>query len=160
MPADVRYQPLHGSRVAFFVAEGHPLAGRHGPADGLAGAAGLITAPLDSAEWEYYGQALRAAGLHDYRVALEISGIQARILAAQAGLGVLAVFWPPYAGEAVLPGLREVLLTGEPPGGPGFGLVERSEEPVVRSVTALADWLRQAAGGGDVPAGTARARQA
>jgi DNA-binding transcriptional LysR family regulator len=146
MPPDVRYLPLHGSQVVFFVSGSHPLAAGPRPAAGQVGAAGLITAPLDSAEWEYYGQALSAAGLHSYRVALEISGIQARVLAAQAGLGVLTAFWPPYAGEVTLPGLRPVLTAGAP-AGPGFGLVQRAEEPVMRSVTALAAWLRQAAGG-------------
>ncbi|MBO0775807.1 MAG: LysR family transcriptional regulator, partial [Actinobacteria bacterium] len=147
MPPDVRYVPLHGSRVVFFVAGGHPLAAQPASPDRLA-AAGLITAPLDSAEWEYYGQALRDVGLHSYQVALEISGIQARVLAAQAGLGVLPVFWPPYAGRAALPGLRRVLAAEELPGGPGFGLVERAEEPASRSVTALAAWLRQVTGDG------------
>jgi DNA-binding transcriptional LysR family regulator len=142
LPPDVRYRPLHGSRVVFFAATGHPLAGRR-LRDGWAADAGLITAPLDSAEWEYYGQALRAAGVHGYRVALEISGIQARVLAAQAGLGVLPVFWPPYAGRAQLPGLRPLPVAGDPPAGPGFGLAERAEEPHTRSVASLAAWVRQ-----------------
>lgn len=144
MPPDVRYQPLHGSQVAFFVAADHPLAARQRPPADLVGEAGLIAAPLDSAEWEYYGQALREVGLHHYRVALEITGIQARVLAAQTGLGVLAVFWPRYAGKVTLPGLRPVHVIGGPPGGPEFGLVDRTEEPVIRSVTTLATWLRQA----------------
>jgi hypothetical protein len=68
----------------------------------------LIAAPLESAEWEHYGQVIRDTGLRHYRVALEITGIQARALAAQAGLGVLAAYWPPCAGPATLPGLRPV----------------------------------------------------
>lgn len=148
MPADVRYLPLHTSRVVFFAAASHPLAAQPRPAADAIGEAGLIAAPLSSAEWEYYGQALRAVGLHHYRVALEISGIQARVLAAQAGLGVLPVFWPPYARRVALPGLRPVRLPGEPPGGPGFGLAGRAEEPAVRPVTALGSWLRQVAGQG------------
>ncbi len=143
MPADVRYVTLHASRIAFFVAEDHPLAAQPHPRADTVGAAGLITAPLDSAEWEYYGHALRAVGLHRYRVALEVSGIQARVLAAQAGLGVLVVFWPPYAREATLPGLRAVPVAGEPAGAPEFGLIERASEPAMRSVTSLAAWLRQ-----------------
>lgn len=143
LPPDVRYRPLHGSRVVFFAAHGHPLAARPHLPSAWAASTGLITAPLDSAEWEYYGQALRAAGVHGYRVALEISGIQARVLAAQAGLGVLPVFWPPYAGRAQLPGLRPLPVSGEPPAGPDFGLAERAEEPRTRSVTSLAAWVRE-----------------
>ncbi len=148
LPPDVRYRPLHSSRVVFFAATDHPLAARPALRDGWAADSSLITAPLDSAEWEYYGQALRAAGVHSYRVTLEISGIQARVLAAQAGLGVLPVFWPPYAGRAQLPGLRPLPLPGDPPAGPGFGLAERAEEPRSRSVTSLAAWVQQVTGDG------------
>lgn len=165
MPSDVRYQPLHGSRAVFFAARTHPLAAqrdpatarpdpataRPGPATAQAGEADLIAAPLDSAEWEYYGQVIRDAGLRHYRVALEITGIQARVLAAQAGLGVLAVFWPPYAGPVALPGLRPVQLGSDPRTGPEFGLVQRREEPVMRSVVALAAWLRDVTATGAAP---------
>jgi DNA-binding transcriptional LysR family regulator len=153
MPPDVRYQALHGSRVALFVAPGHPLAGRVRPQADLVGEAGLIAAPLDGAEWEYYGQALRQVGLRHYRVAMEISGIQARVLAARAGLGVLAVFWPRYAGRMTLPGLRPLPLAAAAPEGPEFGLVQRAEEPVSRPVTALAAWLRQVTADPPAPVG-------
>jgi DNA-binding transcriptional LysR family regulator len=85
------------------------------------------------------------AGLGHYRVALEISGIQARVLAARAGLGMLAVFWPPYARRIALPGLRPVPLAGERPAGPGFGLAALADEPALPSVTTLGGWLRQVA---------------
>lgn len=146
LPPDVRYLPLHTSRAVFFVAEDHPLAAQRPTADEV-GAAGLIAAPLDGAEWRYYDQVLRGVGLRHYRVALEVSGIQARILAAQAGLGVLVVFWPPYARQATLPGLRQVLVIDELSYGPEFGLVERAEEPAVRSAASLAAWLRQVTSG-------------
>ena len=149
MPSDVRYQPLHGSRAVFFAAATHPLAARPGPAS--AEDFDLIAAPLDSAEWEYYGQAIRDTGLRRYRVALEITGIQARVLAAQAGLGVLAAFWPGYAGPATLPELQPVDIGGDPPHGPEFGLVQRREEPVMRSVTALASWVRHVTADGEAP---------
>lgn len=144
MPPDVRYTPLHGSQVVLFVAAEHPLAARHRAPAHEVGAAGLIAAPLDSTEWEYYGQALAEAGLTSYRVAMEISGIQARVLAAQAGLGVLPAFWPPYAGRRSLPGLRPVTVAGQPPAGPGFGVAQRAEEPVPHPVSSLAGWLRRA----------------
>ena len=147
MPAEVRYLPLHASRIALFVAGDHPLTEYSHPSADAVGDAGLITAPLDSAEWEYYGHALRGIGLSRYRVALEVSGIQARILAAQAGLGVLVVFWPPYAREVTLPGLRVIPVAGDPPGGPEFGLVERASEPVMRPAATLAAWLRQVTAG-------------
>jgi DNA-binding transcriptional LysR family regulator len=143
MPAGMRYVPLHGSRIAFFISASHPLTAQPRPTADVVGEAGLITAPLDSAEWEYYGNALRGIGLRRYRVALEVSGIQARILAAQAGLGVLVVFWPRYAGQVTLPGLSAVPVAGDQPGGPEFGLVERASEPVMRPVAAVAEWLRE-----------------
>ena len=144
VPADVRFEPLHGSRVVFFVAEQHPLT--EAPACSVAdvGRAGLIAAPLDSAEWQYYGAALREAGLRRFRVALEVDGIQARILAAQAGLGVLGTFWPPYARHVALPRLRPLCLPTAH-AGPEFGLISRDEEPAAPVVTAFADWLRQVA---------------
>jgi DNA-binding transcriptional LysR family regulator len=145
VPADVRYEPLHGSRVVFLVAEHHPLAANPQPSFADVGSAGLIAAPLDSAEWQYYGTALREAGLRRYRVALEVDGIQARILAAQAGLGVLGTFWPPYVRHVGLPRLCPVRLpTGT--AGPEFGLISRDEEPAAPVVAAFADWLRRVAG--------------
>jgi DNA-binding transcriptional LysR family regulator len=143
MPAETRYLPLHTSHVAFYISAGHGLTERSRPTAEEVAEAGLITAPLDSAEWEYYGNALRGNGLRRYRVALEVSGIQARVLAAQAGLGVLVVFLPRYAGQVTLPGLTAIPVAGDQPGGPEFGLVERAPEPVMRPVAALAEWLRQ-----------------
>lgn len=142
-PADVRYRPLHTSRVVFFVAENHPLAAELRPSIEAVGAAGLITAPLNSFEWAYYGHALRQVDLHHHRVAMEVSGIQARILAAQAGLGVLVVFWPPYAPEVALPGLRPLPAAGERAAGIEFGLVENVGEPLAPSVASFAGWLRR-----------------
>ncbi|MQA84575.1 MAG: LysR family transcriptional regulator [Streptosporangiales bacterium] len=142
-PADVRYRPLHTSRVVFFVAEDHPLAAQPQPSIEAVGAAGLITAPLNSFEWAYYGHALRGVGLHHHRVALEVSGIQARILAAQAGLGVLVVFWPPYAPRVTLPGLRPLPATGKLAAGIEFGLVENANEPLAPPVASFAGWLRR-----------------
>lgn len=144
-PPDVRYTPLHGSRIVFFVAEGHPLARQRKPPTEAVGAAGLITAPLNTLEWDYYGHALHEIGLRHYRVALEVSGVQARVLAAQAGLGVLVAFWPPFAPSPALPGLRPVDVAGEPANGPEFGLVDRTEESTPPSVGAFAAWLRQVA---------------
>jgi DNA-binding transcriptional LysR family regulator len=146
LPADLRYEPLHGSQVIFFVAEDHPLADNPCPSIEDVACAGLITPTLDSTEWQYYGAVLRQAGLRGYRVALEVDGTHGRILAAQAGLGVLGLFWPPYARRVGLPRLRSVSLPAAL-AGPEYGLISRDEEPSSAVVTAFADWLRQAAGG-------------
>jgi molybdate transport repressor ModE-like protein len=143
MPADVGFTPLHGSRVALFVASDHPLARTRRPSIDAIGRAGLITAPLTSYEWSYYGNMLQGIGLMQYRVAVEISGIQARILAAQAGMGVLAVFWPPYAPDPTLPGLQALDIGEQPAPGPAFGLVTRSGEALERPVEAFVAWLEQ-----------------
>jgi DNA-binding transcriptional LysR family regulator len=142
MPAGVRFTPLHGSEVALFVAEDHPLAEARAPSVEDISTAGLITAPLHSYEWSYYGHMLQGVGLTRYRVAVEIAGIQARILAAQAGMGVLAVFWPPYAPAPALPGLRPLAAPSATPG-PVFGLATRSDEPLERPVERFVAWLAQ-----------------
>jgi DNA-binding transcriptional LysR family regulator len=144
VPSDVRYEPLHASRVVFFVAAAHPLA--NAPAVTLDDVAsvGLIAAPLDSVEWQYYGAVLREAGLRHYRVALEVDGIQARILAAQAGLGVLGTFWPPYVPAPTLPRLQPLRLPATP-AGPDYGLLSRDEAAALPVVAAFAAWLRDVA---------------
>jgi DNA-binding transcriptional LysR family regulator len=141
-PPDVRYTPLHPSRVAFFVADHHPLAAQRRPSTDTIAAAGLITAPLDTVEHDYYTHVLDGAGLHGYRVAIEVTGIQARILAARAGLGVLVVFWPPFAGRIALPGLTWLRVTEPDPPGPEFGVVQPLDEPASPSVGAFTAWLR------------------
>jgi DNA-binding transcriptional LysR family regulator len=145
LPAGLRYEPLHGSQVVFFVAEDHPLASHPCPSIEDVARAGLITPTPDSTEREYYGAVLRQAGLLEYRVALQVDGTHGRLLAAQAGLGVLGLFWPPYARRVGLPRLRRVSLPAAPPG-PEFGLISRDEEPSATVVTAFADWLRQVVG--------------
>ncbi|HEX5493959.1 MAG TPA: LysR family transcriptional regulator [Mycobacteriales bacterium] len=143
---DLRYTPLHGSRVAFFVATDHPLAAQPHPSAASVGAAGLVTAPLNTVEWEYYGQALHHAGLEGYRVSLQVSGIQARVLAARAGLGVIVVFWPSFGPDPALPGLVPLRMGGTPPAGPPgpeFGLVERVEAGTPPVVREFAGWLRR-----------------
>lgn len=147
VPADLRYTRLHPSRVVFLVAADHPLAAEPNPSAEAVGAVGLVTAPLEAAEWEYYDRALHDAGLDGYRVTLQVSGIQARLLAARAGLGVVAVFWPPFAPrldgpDPVLPGLVPVALGATSPAGPEFGLVERVEAGVPPPVAHFATWLR------------------
>ena len=154
IPSDVHYTRLHGSRLVFFVADHHPLANSRQPSMDDVAAAGLIAAPLDSAERAYYAGVLREAGVLRYRVALEVDGIQARILAAQVGLGVLGTFWPPYVREVALPRLRALPLTPAL-AGPEFGLVSGDAEPSTPLVAAFTDWLCQVASdrGAERPSG-------
>lgn len=140
-PPDLHYERLHGSDVAFFVSESHPMAADPAPAAAEVAEAGLITAPMGTVEWGYYGQVLRAVGMRHYRVALEVSGMQARVLAARGGLGVLVTFWPPYARDAVLPGLRALPLPVGRDSGPEFGLVRRDDAPTDPPVRELTSWL-------------------
>lgn len=142
-PPDLHYERLHGSSVAFFVSDRHPLADGSAPSAAEVAETGLITAPMGTVEWGYYGQVLRAVGMRQYRVALEVSGMQARVLAAQGGLGVLVTFWPPYARDAALPGLRAIPLPLGPDSGPEFGLVRRDDAPSDPPVRALTSWLRE-----------------
>jgi DNA-binding transcriptional LysR family regulator len=146
VPGDVQYEPLHASRVLFFVAERHPLATAAEVAFAEVARVGLIAAPLESVEWQYYCAVLREAGLRHYRVALEVDGIQARILAAQAGLGVLGTFWPPYVREPRLPGLRALALPATL-AGPDYGLLTRDEAAAAPVVAGFAAWLRHVAQG-------------
>ncbi|MFW6090883.1 MAG: LysR family transcriptional regulator [Actinomycetota bacterium] len=143
-PPDLRYEHLHGSAVAFFVSSSHLLAAETAPSAAAVGGAGLITVPMDSAEWAYYAQVLRAARMSRYRVALEVSGMQARVQAARSGLGVLVTFWPPYAQRTELAGLRRLDLQGGPMQGPEFGLLRREDAPTDPPARALTSWLRDA----------------
>jgi DNA-binding transcriptional LysR family regulator len=101
-------------------------------------------------EWQYYGAVLREAGLRHYRVALEVDGIQARILAAQAGLGVLGTFWPPYVPEPALPRLRALPLPAAV-AGPEYGLLSPDEDVAEPATAAFAAWLHQVVGAGPSP---------
>ena len=98
LPSGVHFEPLHSARFTFLVA---PITSRrtrqcHGRrrrrGGDHRGAAGQL-------EWSHYEHVLREFGLESVEPVLEIDGIQARVLAAQAGLGVFGTFFPPYAGE-------------------------------------------------------------
>jgi DNA-binding transcriptional LysR family regulator len=72
--------------------------------------------------------------------------VQARVLAARAGLGVFGTFYAPYAGESAFRPLVPLRLD-RPPADVEVGLVSRLEGPASASVEAFAKWLRQAARG-------------
>lgn len=109
--------------------------------------AGLITAPLDSVEAAYYSQILGRCGLDSRNPVAEVDGMQARMLAAEAGLGVFATFYPEYAGQT---GDRSLvpLHVDRPLPHVELGLVHRAGEQQTRSVQAMIDWLRRLASPG------------
>src|SRR6185437_13758418 len=104
--------------------------------------AGLITAPMFSQEWPHYEHLLRNSGLSRYRIGLEIDGVQARLTATQAGLGVMGVFVPPYAVEPLHAMLHPLKLE-QPPPKLEFGLVTPPEHLQTAAGRQFADWLRE-----------------
>jgi DNA-binding transcriptional LysR family regulator len=104
--------------------------------------AGIIAAPLNNLEWSYYGRVLRQCGLQDAAPILEIDGIQARALAAAAGLGVFATFCPPYAGEQAFAPLVP-LRVARPLPSQEVVLVSRAGDTLSQSSRAFADVLRE-----------------
>src|SRR5207237_7959210 len=96
----------------------------------------------------HYAHIRREAGLRSYRVVIEIDGVHARLLATQAGLGVMGVFVPPYATQHMHASLHALRL-GVPSPRAEFGLVSR--EPALWSPAAgqFAGWLRQIASAGE-----------
>jgi DNA-binding transcriptional LysR family regulator len=142
LPPGAAYEPLHHADFLLMVAPNHPLARKEVVRSDDINAEGLITAPLYSQEWPHYDQLLRAYGLAHYRVGLEIDGVQARLLATQAGLGVMGVFVPPYGAVRLSELLRPLRLQSPAPRAE-FGLVlpdAHLQTPVSREFAA---WLRQ-----------------
>ena len=143
LPAGANYEPLHHADFVLMVAPHHPLASKDVVTPEDVNAAGLITAPMYSQEWPHYDQLLRACGLATYRVGLEIDGVQARLLATRAGLGVMGVFVPPYANEDIADLLRPLRLASSPARAE-FGLVsrERGLESYPPAASEFMRWLR------------------
>lgn len=141
VPAGLRYEPLHRAQYTLLVARDHPLATEETVTAAQVAAAGLIAAPMDDVEWVHYDKVLREAGLGPADVAVEIDGVQARGLAAAAGLGVFGVFHPSYAGPEALGGLVPLRFDGELPT-VEVGLVSRRADSPPGCVRALADWIR------------------
>jgi DNA-binding transcriptional LysR family regulator len=141
LPAEARFEALHTMTLTFLAARDHPLAAVEGiTADDVA-AAGLITAPLTGVEASFYREVLREFGLSGDHSVLEVDGLQARFLAAAAGLGVIATFVPDYARESSCGGLVPLRVEGTAPT-VDVGLVRRPGDPGSASTDALADWLR------------------
>jgi DNA-binding transcriptional LysR family regulator len=144
LPTAARYEPLHHADFTLMVAPQHPLARKDLVSEDQVYEAGLIAAPMYSQEWPHYEQLLREAGLHRYRVALEIDGVHARLLATQAGLGVMGVFVPPYAAQDMHQALCALRLDRPPPRAE-FGLVSREPELWTPAARQFVDWLRHIA---------------
>lgn len=141
VPAGLRFEHLHRARFALLVTRDHPLAGEEVVGMDQVAAAGLIAAPLDDAEWLHYDKILHEAGLGPEDVALEVDGIQARVLAAASGLGVVSIFLPPYVGPDDLGGLVALHVDREMPT-VDVGLVTRRGDSPPPYVQALGDWIR------------------
>jgi DNA-binding transcriptional LysR family regulator len=142
LPSGAVYEALHHARFVLMVAPHHALARKRSVSAEDVYEAGLITAPIYSQEWPHYEELLRSSGLDRYRIALEIDGVQTRLLAAQAGLGVMGVFVPPYADEYMSSLLRPITL-GRAPREPEFGIVSQARDGASSAAAEFSAHLRQ-----------------
>lgn len=141
LPAGARYSQLHTADFVLMVAPDHPLAWSQCVTEDDIYEAGLITAPTFGQEWPHYEHLLRSCGLTRYRVGLEIDGVQARLTATQAGLGVMGVFVPPYAAENLAMLMRPLCMESPAPK-VEFGVVLPPEHVQTAASQQFADWLR------------------
>jgi DNA-binding transcriptional LysR family regulator len=144
LPSGAQYTRVHSAEFVLMVAPDHPLASQPRVTEDDIYAAGLITAPMFSQEWPHYEHLLRSYGLSRYRVGLEIDGVQARLAATQACLGVMGVFVPPYAAAALRKLLHPLQMESPPPK-LEFGLVSPAEHAQTAASQQFAQWLRQVA---------------
>jgi DNA-binding transcriptional LysR family regulator len=142
LPVDARFELLHTAELMFFVPRDHPLAGKERVAPKEIAEVGLITAPATSIESVYYVEKLRETGLVGDHSVLEIDGLQARVLAAQAGLGVVATFIPKYARQNALASPLVPVRLDRPAARAEIGLVQRTGDNESETIGALAAWLR------------------
>lgn len=141
LPTEAEFEPLQDARVTFLVSPGHALAQQDVATVEEIARAGLITAPLDSVESAFYSQVLRECGLDAQDSVMEVDGMQGRVLAAEAGLGVLCTFYPQYAGDSFARSLVS-LATPNPLPSVKLGLVCRPAHVSSGALAALAAWLR------------------
>lgn len=141
LPADAQFEHLHDAELTFLVAREHPLADQASVTVEDIAQVGLITAPLSGPEWFYFGELLRERGLSGDRSAMEIDGLQARFLAATAGLGITTTFVPSWVKDMHIDGLAVLQVEG-PPVTVELGLVRQIGGPGTTSVDALAERLR------------------
>ena len=141
MPAGLHFEFLHRARFALLVTPDHPLAREEVVTMEQVAEAGLIGALLDDVEQLHNDKILREAGLGPGDIRLEVDGVQARMLAAASGLGVVSIFLPPYAGPGDLGGLVELPVDRELPV-VDVGLVTRRTDTPPWYVQELGDWIR------------------
>jgi DNA-binding transcriptional LysR family regulator len=140
-PNGVRHERLHDAEFVFVVSPHHPLARLERITPHQIADAGIIAAPIDSVTWANYILLLRASGIENPTIALEMDGFQPRVLAAQLGWGVLGMFVPPYARGAPLEGLQ-VLRLERPPALAELSLVTLDESLWTPAVASFAELLR------------------
>jgi DNA-binding transcriptional LysR family regulator len=154
LPADIAYEPLHRAELVFLASPEHPLSSReHVTAEDI-NQAGIITLPDVMVETTAFASVFRTAGLRETHVALEVDGVQARMLAVHAGLGVLTMFIPPYADESAYNGLCPLRID-VPPSMVEFGIASRAGYPWTPVMQEFVRCLREEAGLVDQPVGSA-----
>ena len=146
IPPELEFEHLHTSDLVFLVAPDHSLASKEDITAAEIDEAGLIVAPIETGEVISYHEMLRSSGIRRPRSMIEIDGIQARKLAAQAGLGVLATFAPAYAGDHAMDPLRTLRLSHDTPK-IEFGVATRRDRPWTPLMEDLGTRLRSVAAG-------------
>jgi len=144
LPGGAEFELLHEAELLFLVAQDHPLASQPSVTVEDIERAGLITTPLTGPETFYYREVFRERGVESGHASLEVDGQQARVLAAAAGLGVMATFVPEYARRSLFDSLTPLPVEG-PSVSVELGLVTRPGESFPPTVAALAAWLRKIA---------------
>lgn len=143
LPPDSSFEPLHTARFTFLAPGDHPLTQKDVVTVEDILEAGLITAPLSGPESGYYDMVLRDCGIVGDHSALEIDGVQARVMASEAGLGVFGTFYPAYAGDVATTGRLVPLAFDGPAPEVEVGLVTHASDTRPADGDAFAAWLRQ-----------------
>jgi DNA-binding transcriptional LysR family regulator len=144
-PKGIHHERLHDADFVYVVAPHHPLARLDRVRPQQIADAGIIAAPIDSLTWANFTLLMRASGVEHPNIAVEMDGFQARVLAAQAGWGVLGMFVPPFARESPLVGLQRLRLELPPPRAE-FSLVTLEESLWTPILASFVQWLRHTTG--------------
>lgn len=142
LPPEASFELLHEAPLRFLAPSSHPLAQQESVDVEDIAKAGLISGPLSGLESIYYRQFLRESGITGEHSVIEVDGLHARVLAAEAGLGIVATFIPHYAHGAVMAPLVELPVSG-PTAQAEIGLVRRPGDDGSEGANELASWLRR-----------------